>query len=76
MILGRGRTVRRKSLGRAKLLIEKLKNDHRRQICARRAPAESALAATLNVGPVALRAAMRSLEAEGFVTFRSTDEVW
>ena len=77
MILGRGTDRAEKKFKSAtKLLIEKLKEAI---IAGKLAPgerlSESALAATLKVGPVALRAAMRSLEAEGFVTFRPTDEV-
>jgi DNA-binding GntR family transcriptional regulator len=77
MILGRGTDrAEKKFRSLTKLLIEKLKEAI---IAGKFAPgehlSESALAATLKVGPVALRAAMRSLEAEGFVTFRSTDEV-
>jgi len=77
VILGRGagRAEKRfKSL--TKLLIEKLKEAI---ITGSLAPgerlAEAALSASLKVGPVALREALRTLEAEGFVTIRPDNEI-
>jgi DNA-binding GntR family transcriptional regulator len=77
VILGRGtnRAEKRfKSL--TKLLIEKLRESI---VAGQFAPgeplAEAELAASLKVGPAALREALRALEAEGYVTFRSYHEV-
>jgi DNA-binding GntR family transcriptional regulator len=77
MILGSGASraeKRFKSL--TKLLIEKLKEAI---VTGKLAPgeplSEGDLAATLKVGPVALREALRALEAEGYVTFRPTDTI-
>ena len=77
MILERGaaRAEKRfKSL--IKLLIEKLREA---VISGKLAPgeplAETQLAASLKVGPVALREALRALESEGYVTFRPDNEV-
>lgn len=77
MILGRRvtRTEKRyKSL--TKLLVEKLKEAITAGKLAPGEPlAEGELAASLKVGPVALREALRALEADGFVTFRPDNEV-
>jgi DNA-binding GntR family transcriptional regulator len=77
VILGRGaaRAEKRfKSL--TKLLITKLKEAI---VSGKLAPgeplAETQLAASLKVGPVALREALRALESEGYVTFRPDNEV-
>ena len=77
MILGRGagRAERRfKSL--TNLLIEKLKEAI---VSGKLAPgealAEAQLAASLKVGPVALREALRALESDGYVTFRPDGDV-
>ncbi len=77
MILGRGVTraeKRFKSL--TKLLIEKLKEAIVKGKLTPGEPlAETQLAASLKVGQVALREALRALEAEGYVTFRPDNEV-
>jgi DNA-binding GntR family transcriptional regulator len=77
VILGGGarRTEKRfKSL--TKLLIEKLKEAI---VSGRLVPGEPLgepqLAASLKVGPAALREALRALEVEGYVTFRPDNEV-
>jgi DNA-binding GntR family transcriptional regulator len=77
VILGGGASraeKRFKSL--TKLLTEKLKEAI---VGGKLAPgerlAEADLAASLKVGPVALREALRALEAEGFVTIRSDNAV-
>jgi DNA-binding GntR family transcriptional regulator len=77
VILGRGASraeKRFKSL--TKLLTEKLKEAI---ITGKLAPgerlAEADLAASLKVGPVALREALRTLEADGFVTIRPDNAV-
>lgn len=77
MILGSGtnRAEKRfKSL--TKLLTEKLKEAI---VSGKISPgerlAETDLAASLKVGPVALREALRGLEAEGYVTFRPDNDV-
>ena len=77
MILGGGanRAEKRfKSL--TKLLIGKLKEAI---VSGKISPgerlAETDLAASLKVGPVALREALRALEAEGYVTFRPDNDV-
>jgi DNA-binding GntR family transcriptional regulator len=77
VILGRGanRAEKRfKSL--TKLLTEKLREAI---VAGKLAPgerlAEADLAASLKVGPVALREALRSLEAAGFVTVRPDNQV-
>jgi DNA-binding GntR family transcriptional regulator len=77
MILGRGaaRAEKRfKSL--TKLLIAKLREAI---VSGKLSPgeplAEAQLAASLKVGPVALREALRALESEGYVTFRPDNEV-
>ena len=76
-MLGSGATraeKRFKSL--TKLLTEKLKEAI---ITGKLAPgeplAEAQLASSLKVGPVALREALRTLEADGYVTFRPDNEV-
>ena len=77
MILGRGVTraeKRFKSL--TKLLIEKLKEAIVKGNLTPGEPlAETQLAASLKVGQVALREALRALEAEGYVTFRPDNQV-
>ena len=77
MILGRGVTraqKRFKSL--TKLLIEKLKEAIvNGKLVPGEVIAETQLAASLKVGPVALREALRGLESEGYVTFRPDNEV-
>ncbi|HEX9264241.1 MAG TPA: GntR family transcriptional regulator, partial [Candidatus Binatia bacterium] len=77
MILGRGsgRAEKRfKSL--TKLLFEELKEAI---VAGKLAPGErlfeAKLAASLKVGPVAIREALRALETEGYVTFRPDNEV-
>jgi DNA-binding GntR family transcriptional regulator len=77
VIIGRGTSraeKRFKSLTR--LLIEKLKEAI---VIGQLAPgaqlAEAEMAASLKVGPVALREALRALEAEGYVTFRPDNHV-
>jgi DNA-binding GntR family transcriptional regulator len=77
VILGRGASraeKRFKSL--IKLLTEKLKEAI---ITGKLAPgeriAESALAASLKVGPVALRESLRQLEADGFVTIQPHNQI-
>ncbi|HLN85089.1 MAG TPA: GntR family transcriptional regulator [Candidatus Limnocylindrales bacterium] len=77
MILGSGtnRAEKRfKSL--TKLLTEKLKEAI---VTGKISPgerlAETELAVSLKVGPVALREALRALEAEGYVTFRPDNDV-
>ncbi|MGH7872231.1 MAG: GntR family transcriptional regulator [Candidatus Binatia bacterium] len=77
MILGRrAEKAEKRFKSLTKLLIEKLKEAI---VGGKFAPgerlSESTLASSLKVGTVALREALRSLEAEGFVTFRPTDEV-
>ncbi len=77
MILGRrAEKAEKRFKSLTKLLIEKLKEAI---VAGKFAPgerlSESTLAASLKVGTVALREALRTLEAEGFVTFRPTDEV-
>jgi DNA-binding GntR family transcriptional regulator len=77
VILGSGtsRTQKRfRSLTR--LLIEKLKEAIVKGKLVPGEPlAEAQLAASLKVGPVALREALRGLESEGYVTFRPDNEV-
>lgn len=77
MILGRraSRAEKRfKSL--TKLLVEKLKEAIVEGKLAPGEPlAEAELAASLKVGPAALREALRKLENQGFVTFRPDNEV-
>ena len=77
MIFGRGanRAEKRfKSL--TKLLFEELKEAI---VAGKLAPGErlheATLAASLKVGPVAIREALRALETEGYVTFRPDNEV-
>jgi len=77
VILGRGsgRAEKRfKSL--TKLLFEELKEAI---VAGKLAPGErlfeAKLAASLKVGPVAIREALRALETEGYVTFRPDNEV-
>ncbi|MGH7852127.1 MAG: GntR family transcriptional regulator [Candidatus Binatia bacterium] len=77
MILGRGaRGAEKRFKSLTRLLIEKLKEAI---VSGKFAPgeplAETQLAASLKVGPVALREALRALEAEGYVTFRADNEV-
>jgi DNA-binding GntR family transcriptional regulator len=76
-MLGSGATreeKRFKSLTR--LLIEKLREAVvTGKLVAGEPLAEAQLAASLKVGPVALREALRALEAEGYVTFRPDNEV-
>ena len=77
MILGRGaKRAEKRFKSLTKLLTEKLKEAI---IAGKLAPgerlAEAALAASLNVGPVPLREALRRLEAEGFVTIRPHNEI-
>jgi DNA-binding GntR family transcriptional regulator len=77
LILGRGASraeKRFKSL--TKLLVEKLKEAIVEGKLAPGEPlAEAQLAASLKVGPAALREALRKLESQGFVTFRPDNEV-
>lgn len=77
MILGRraSRAEKRfKSL--TKLLVEKLKEAIvEGKLAAGEPLAEAQLAASLKVGPAALREALRKLESQGFVTFRPDNEV-
>jgi DNA-binding GntR family transcriptional regulator len=77
VILGRGSSraeKRFKSL--TKLLFEELKEAI---VAGKLAPGErlfeAKLAASLKVGPVAIREALRALETEGYVTFRPDNEV-
>jgi DNA-binding GntR family transcriptional regulator len=77
MILGRGsRYAERRYSPRTRLLIEKLRDAI---VSSKHAPgellAEPQLAASMKVDPVTLREALRVLETEGFVTFRSDNEV-
>ena len=77
MILGRGsRYAERRYSPRTRLLIEKLRDA---VVSGKHAPgellAEPQLAASMKVDPVTLREALRVLETEGFVTFRSDNEV-
>ena len=72
MILGRGaRSAEKRFKSLTRLLIEKLKEAI---VSGKLAPgeplAEAQLAASLKVGPAALREALRALEVEGYVTFR------
>jgi DNA-binding GntR family transcriptional regulator len=77
LILGRraSRAEKRfKSL--TKLLVEKLKEAIVEGKLAPGEPlAQAELAASLKVGPAALREALRKLESQGFVTFRPDNEV-
>jgi DNA-binding GntR family transcriptional regulator len=77
LILGRGASraqKRFKSL--TKLLVEKLREAIVEGKLAPGEPlAEAQLAASLKVGPAALREALRKLESQGFVTFRPDNEV-
>ena len=77
MILGSGATraqKRFKSLTR--LLIEKLKEAIvKGKLLPGEPLGEAQLAASLKVGPAALREALRTLESEGYVTFRPDNEV-
>lgn len=77
MILGRrAEKAEKRFKSLTNLLIEKLKDAI---VTGKLIPgerlSESALATSLKVGTVALREALRSLEAQGFVTFRPPDEV-
>lgn len=77
MILGsRGMRTEKRYRSLTRLLVEKLKEAI---TTGKLAPGErlvdSDLAASLKVGPAALREALRALEAEGFVTFRPDNEV-
>jgi DNA-binding GntR family transcriptional regulator len=77
MILGSGaRRAEKRFKSATKLLVEKLKEAI---VAGKLAPGETLskteLAAALKVGPVALREALRALEAEGYVTFRPADQV-
>jgi DNA-binding GntR family transcriptional regulator len=77
VILGRGaRSAEKRFKSLTRLLIEKLKEAI---VSGKLAPgeplAEAQLAASLKVGPAALREALRALEVEGYVTFRPDNEV-
>ena len=77
MILGRGaRSAEKRFKSLTRLLIEKLKDAI---VSGKLVPgeplAEAQLAASLKVGPAALREALRALEVEGYVTFRPDNEV-
>ncbi|MBI2358892.1 MAG: GntR family transcriptional regulator [Deltaproteobacteria bacterium] len=76
MIRGRPSRVEKRFRSLTRLLAEELRQAI---IAGKIAPggrlSEENLAAQLNVGRVAMRAALRRLEAEGYVTFRSTNEV-
>ena len=77
MILGRGaRSAEKRFKSLTRLLIDKLKEAI---VSGKLAPgeplAEAQLAASLKVGPAALREALRALEVEGYVTFRPDNEV-
>jgi DNA-binding GntR family transcriptional regulator len=77
MMLGRrAEKAEKRFRSLTKLLIENLKEAI---IAGKFAPgerlSESTLATSLKVGTVALREALRSLEVQGFVTFRPPDEV-
>lgn len=77
MILGRGaRRAEKRFKSLTKLLIEKLKEAI---VSGKLVPgeplAEAQLAASLKVGPAALREALRALEVEGYVTFRPDNDV-
>jgi DNA-binding GntR family transcriptional regulator len=77
LILGR-RAARadKKFKSLTKLLVEKLKEAIVKGNLAPGEPlAEAQLAASLKVGPAALREALRKLEGQGFVTFRPDNEV-
>lgn len=77
MILGSGaRRTQKRFRSLTRLLIEKLKEAIVKGKLVPGEPlAEARLAASLKVGPVALREALRGLEAEGYVTFRPDNEV-
>ena len=77
MILGRGaRLAERRLSARTRLLVEKLREAI---VGGKLVPGEpvgeAQLAASFKVAPVALREALRMLEADGYVTFRSDNEV-
>jgi DNA-binding GntR family transcriptional regulator len=77
VILGRGaRRAEKRFKSLTKLLIEKLKEAI---VSGKLVPgeplAEAQLAASLKVGPAALREALRALEVEGYVTFRPDNDV-
>lgn len=76
MIKGRSSRVEKRFRSLTRLLAEELRQAI---IVGKIAPgerlSEENLAAKLNIGRVAMRAALRRLEAEGYVTFRSTNEV-
>jgi DNA-binding GntR family transcriptional regulator len=77
VILGRGaRRAEKRFKSLTKLLIEKLKEAIvSGKLVAGEPVAETQLAASLKVGPAALREALRALEVEGYVTFRPDNEV-
>ena len=77
MILGRSVTrAERRYKSLTKLLVAKLKEAISSGKLSPGEPlAEAELAASLKVGPMALREAFRALEAQGFVTFRPDNEV-
>lgn len=77
MILGSGvRRTQKRFRSLTRLLIEKLKDAIVKGKLTPGEPlAEAQLAASLKVGPVALREALRGLEAEGYVTFRPDNNV-
>lgn len=77
MILrGRASRADKKFKSLTKLLVEKLKEAIAQGKLAPGEPlAETKLAASLKVGPAALREALRKLESQGFVTFRPDNEV-
>ena len=77
MILGRGATREEKRIkSLTRLLIEKLREAVvSGKLVAGEPLAEAQLAASLKVEPLVLRAALRALEAEGYVTFRPDNEV-
>lgn len=76
MIRGRPSRVEQRFRSLTRLLAEELKEGI---VAGKLAPgeriSEENLAAKLNVGPVPIRAALRRLEAQGYVTFLSTNEV-
>jgi len=77
VILGRGaRLAERRLSARTRLLLEKLKEAIvRGKLSPGEALNEPQLAASFKVAPVALREALRVLDTEGYVTFRSDNEV-
>jgi DNA-binding GntR family transcriptional regulator len=77
LILGSGvRRTQKRFRSLTRLLIEKLKDAIvKGKLIPGEPLAETQLAASLKVGPVALREALRGLEAEGYVTFRPDNSV-